>query len=168
MLCYKPGDTRLSEISIDIKGDYGQPFATDLITGLIHVNQRDRFEFMWVRQGEVEFAQPEGQIDVELSGITREAGFKPIGEINIIPETINNQWTFSAWTTHPWSEITAGVSGFAETSMKRYFRVQKDVNAYQYRVSTNDINAACTVRTLQIRGAETQGGVPRSWESQTV
>jgi len=168
LLAWKPGDNRLSEISADIKGDYGEAFRADLITGLNHVNPRDRFQFMWCTEGEVEFAEPQGQIDIELSAITRESGYKPVATRSIIPTTSMSQWTNSMWTTHVWTEISDSGGGFAETSMKRYFRVQKDINAYQYRITVEDINGQCTIRTLQIKGTPTQGGKPRLWELQVT
>ena len=165
LLCWKQGDTTLSEISNSIRGDYGVAFETSLITGLMHVNPKDRFEFMWSEEGEIEIAQPQGSIQIELSGITREDGFKRLGEPKWIrPNTTKHSWTTHAWGDHAWTDTSTPVVSYSEPSTKRYFSIQEDINAYQYRVNTTDLNADYILRTLQMKGTPTQAGKPRSWE----
>lgn len=166
-LCWKPGDSRLSEISTAIKGDYGLPFRTSLTTGLQHVNPKNRMEFLWIEEGEVEFAQPQGRIDIELSAITRENGFEPVATKHIEPAIMRFSWTTTRWTTHVWTHVGSVVTSYSEPSMKRYFNVQRDINAYQYRVQTNSLDANYILRLLQINGTATQAGKPREWELTT-
>lgn len=165
LLCWKDGDTKLSEISDSIRGDYGSAFTTSLITGLMHVNPKDRFEFMWCDEAEIEIAQPQGNIEIELSGITREEGFKRLTEPRWIrPSSEKYSWSIRAWSTFPWSDTSTEVISYSEPSTKRYFSVQQDINAYQYRLNTADLRSDYILRTLQIKGTATQGGKPRSWE----
>lgn len=164
LLCWKPGDTRLSEISEDFRGDYGVAFNTSIITGLIHVNTRNRFDFLWCEEAEFEFAQPRDPILVELSGITREDGFTKIDEKTIQPDTVKNSWTTDVWTSHKWTHKRGTAISYSEPSTKRFFNVQRDINAYQYRVTTNSINSDFILRTLQVNGSSSQAGKPREWE----
>lgn len=164
LLCWKPGDSRLSEISESIKGDYSEAFVTSLQTGLIHVNPRNRFDFLWVEEGEVEFANPQGNITVELSAVTREEGFKEIETKTIEPSTTKLSWTIAMWTTRKWTTTDEVGVSYSEPSAKRYFNVQQDINAYQYRVTTEDLRADYILRTLQVSGTATQAGKPREWE----
>jgi hypothetical protein len=164
LLAWKPGDSRLSQISTDIRGDYGMPFKTSLITGLLHINPKNRFEFMWCEEGEVEFAQPSGEITIELSGITRGEGFRKIDERTIKPSSTKRSWTLAKWTTHKWTDTTVSALSYSEPSTKRYFNVQEDINAYQYRVTTFSLLADYILRTLQINGTNTDAGKPREWE----
>lgn len=166
LLCWKSGDTRLTEISRSIKGDYGMAFATALQTGLVHVNPKNRFDFLWIEEGEFELSQPSGYITVELSGITREDGYQEIGTAIVTPTTLGLSWSHGAWTTHAWSNSSANaaITNYSEPSTKRYFNVQRDVNAYQYRITTNDLDADYVLRTLQINGTDTDAGKPREWE----
>jgi hypothetical protein len=163
LLAWKPGDTRFSEISQDIQGDYSEAFETSLVTGLIHVNPKNRFEFMWVEEGEVEFSQPKGLINIELIGIERSRGFRSLGSARITPRTSNVGWSSFAWSTTPWSDTSIVPDTYSEASIKRYFDVQKELNAYQYRITTNSVDADYTLRTLQINGTPTQAGKPRQW-----
>jgi len=165
VLCYKNGDTKLSEISDTIRGDYGQAFQTTLITGLIHINPKNRFEFLWCEEGEVEVAQPRGTIELELSGISRENGFEQLDEPkHIRPSASRYSWGLYDWTEHPWSYRASEAINYSEPSTKRYFNVQKEINAYQYRINTNSLDAFYIARTLQINGTASQGGKPAEWE----
>lgn len=164
LLCWKPGDFRLSEISRDIQGDYGVPFKTSLITGLMHINPKNRFEFLWCEEGEIEFAQPSGEITIELSGITRGEGFRKLDSRTIKPGATKRSWTLAGWTTHRWTDTTVSAISYSEPSTKRYFNVQEDINAYQYRVTTYSLLADYILRTLQINGTATATGKPREWE----
>lgn len=165
LLCWKPGDSRLSEISPDIRGDYGQPITTSLITGLRHVNERNRFDFMWIDNAEVEFANSRGTLMIELSGITREDGYRRLGDpMYIRPSRVKRSWTTGKWTTHKWTDVESAVVSYSEPSLKRFFGVNEDINAYQYRVSTNTLDAQYILRTLQVVGTASDGGLPPDWE----
>lgn len=164
VLAWKTGDTMFTRIGDDIRGDYGQAFNVSIQTGLNHVNPRNRFEFMWAEEAEVEFSDPSGTITIELSGITREEGFKKIIEKNIEPAITKHSWTTAVWTSHVWTNTGGEIFSYSEPSMKRFFEIQEDVNAYQYRVTSNGIDAKFTLRTLQINGTGTQAGKPAEWE----
>lgn len=163
-LCWKPGDSQLSEISDSIKGDYGEAFETNLITPLFHINPKNRFDWLWCEEFEFEFAQPQGTINVELSGITREDGYRKIDDKNIEPESTKHSWGLYPWSTIPWSYTDTEVVSYSEPSTKRFFTVQEEINAWQGRVSTHDLNADYILRTLQINGTGTQAGKPSEWE----
>lgn len=163
-LCWKPGDDKFTEIHKKYKGDYGQPFYSSLMTGLVHVNPRNRMEFMWIEEAEFEFANPEGEITLEFSGITRQAGFELIKRRVIKPENVMYSWSTFKWSTRKWTDTSNPVTSYSEPSMKRYFSVQEDVNAYQYRITTNSLFSRYTLRTLQVNGTRTEAGKPREWE----
>lgn len=164
-LVWKPGDTRFTEVREDVKGDYGQAFETSLVTGLRHINERDRFQFAWADEAEVEFAQPLGQIMIELSGITREDGFRKLGETKIIqPSTVKNSWTTHTWGGTTWTNTESEVVSYSEPSTKRFWSVQEALNAYQYRVQTNSLQSRYILRTLQLKATNDEGGKPPEWE----
>jgi hypothetical protein len=171
LLALRPGDSVLSEISSDIKGDYGEPFETTLITGLYPV-MKDRFGFQWVEEGEVEFSNPVGNIDVEIIGIERAAGYTSLGTsmIEVTASLLNAGWGSTAFGVRAWgnvdtSELTNVVS---EPSVKRYFYLGKELNAVQWRVNTSSLDANYLLRTLQSWGTDTQAGKPRTWRTTLV
>jgi len=162
LLCLKPGDNKLSEISSSIQGDYGVAFSTSLITGLYSVS-KNRFDFEWTREGEVEFSNPQGTINIELTGILRSRGYSTTNTESIVTQTTNVGWDTFAWDTTVWDDTSVVPDTFSESSVKRYFRVQKELNAVQWRVTTSSLDAKYILRTLQTNGTATNTGKPRQW-----
>ena len=165
LLCWKPGDTRLTEINENFKGDYGVAFNTSLVTGLRHVNEKNRFDFAMIENAQVEFAQPLGVIAIDLNGITREDGFRKLGETKTIqPSTTKYSWTTHTWGGHKWTDTDNEVVSSSEPSTKRFWAVEEALNAYQYRVQTSSLNSRYILRTLQVMGTPDEGGMPPEWE----
>lgn len=162
LLALKPGDNRLSEISTSIQGDYGVAFETSLKTGL-YPTTKDRFDFQFTEEGEVELSNPQGTISVELSGIERTRGFSATNSASITSTTTMYGWDSFAWDTTLWDDTTLVADVFSESSVKRYFTVQKELNAVQWRITTNSLDAQYVLRTLQTWGTPTLAGKPRSW-----
>jgi hypothetical protein len=162
LLALKPGDTRLSEISSNIQGDYGVAFSTSLVTGLYPVT-RNRFEFSWTREGEIEFSNPQGEINIELLGIQRTQGFSSTNTTTIETTLSTTGHSTRLHSAFLHSDTSDALDTFSESSIKRYFRVQKELNAVQWRVTTSSLSARYVLRTMQTNGTLTQGGKPREW-----
>jgi len=164
LMFWKPGDKQLSETSSSIDGDYGSPFDTSLTTGL-YPTQKDRFAFMYVEDMEVEFSQPAGGIRVELVGIERNRGYATQKTINVTATTssTNVGWDTFAWDTTAWDDTTVSAVNYSEASTKRYGIVQRDLNAYQFHVSTSGTFSSFTLNALQIEGSPTNAGMPPKW-----
>lgn len=162
LLALKPGDSRLSEIANSIQGDYGVAFTTSLSTGLYPVS-RNRFEFQWTEEGEVEFSNPQGTINIELVGYERTRGFSSTNTETIQSEVTNVGWDLYNWDELEWDDVSIVPETYSESSVKRYFNVQRELNAIQWRITTNSLDSRYVLRTLQSWGTETMGGKPRSW-----
>lgn len=162
LLAFKPGDNRLTKIDYNLTSDYGEAINTSLLTGLYSISN-NRFEFQWIEEGEMEFSNPQGDINVELLGIERNAGFKSTKTTTVTPQIVNAGWDYFAWDTMPWDDTSTAPETFSESSVKRYFNVQRDINAIQWRVTTNSTSAKYLLRTLQTHGTPTNSGKPRSW-----
>lgn len=164
LLAVKPGDTRLSEINDNINGDYGEAFDTILVTGLYPVT-KNRFEFQFTEECEIELSNPQGNIHIELLGIERANGFSSVAVKDIDVSytlTTTGHSTFLHSTT-PHSDTSGAVEVYSESSVKRYFPVQKELNAVQYRITTTEIDSHYVLRALQTWGTNTQAGKPREW-----
>lgn len=162
LLAWRTGDTRLSQISDNLRGDYGVAFNTSLVTGLYPVT-KNRFEFMRILEGEIEFSQPQGTVNVELLGIERAQGYSSQNTETITSSLTNTGWDTFLWDTTLWDDTSSAVDTFSESSIKRYFRVQRELNAYQWRITTNSTDAYYLLRTLQLNGRPTNAGKPRPW-----
>lgn len=168
LLALKPGDSVLTEISEDIRGDYGEPFETTLITGLYPV-MKNRFGFQWIEEGEYELSNPRGAVTVEISGIERSAGYGTLGAtmVETTAELTDAGWDTFDWDTVAWDFVDPAdlVNVISEPSVKRYFYLGKELNAVQWRVSTFSTDAHYLLRTLQAWGTDTVAGKPRTWRT---
>lgn len=163
LLALKPGDNQLSEISKSIQGDYGQAFISTLRTGL-YPTCKNRFDFQWTEQAEMEFSNPTGEINIELIGIERSKGFSSQGTANITSILSTTGWDTFLWDSTLWDDTSTAIDTYSESTVKRYFRVGKELNAVQWVVTTSSLDAGYTGRTLQTWGTNTNGGLPRGWQ----
>lgn len=162
LLCLSPGDSRLSEISSSIQGDYGQPFATNLITGLYSVS-KDVFQFQFVEEGQIELSNPDGTIQASLIGIERSRGYSTTNSEAITSSLTSTGHSTFLHSTTLHSDTSDAPDTYSESSVKRYFPVQKELNAVQWQLQTNTLSARYVTRTLQTWGTDTQAGLPRQW-----
>lgn len=162
LLAVKPGDNRLSEISTSIRGDYNTAFTSILKTGL-YPTTKNRFEFQWTEEAEMEFSNPTGSIAVELIGLERGRGFTSQGTATVESQLSNTGWDSFLWDSTLWDDTSTAVDTFSESSVKRYFRIGRELNAVQWRITTNSLDAGYVLRTLQTWGTDTAGGKPRIW-----
>lgn len=162
LLALKPGDTQLSEISDGIQGDYGVAFNTSMVTGL-YPTTKNRFEFQWTEEGEIEVSNPQGEINFELLGIERTRGFRSTNTATVVTTLTNTGWDTFGWDVNPWDDTSDVPDTFSEASVKRYFNVQRELNAVQWRVTSNTLDARYVLRTLQTWGTDTLAGKPRQW-----
>lgn len=163
LLALKPGDSRLSEIATSIQGDYGVAFNTSLLTGL-YPTTRNRFEFQFVEEGEIEFSNPQGTINIELLGIERSEGFSTTNSETVESTVTMTGWDSWLWDEHLWDDTSDATDTFSESSIKRYFPVQRELNAVQWGITTSALDATYILRTLQTSGTETLAGKPRQWK----
>lgn len=162
LLCLKPGDERLSEIGENIRGDYGEAFVHVVTTGLYPVS-KNRFEFQWTEEGDCEFSNPSGALEVELIGIERSRGFSSQGTAKITTQLTTTGHDTFLHDTKLHDDTSDALETFSESSVKRYFRLGRELNAVQWRITASSIDAGYVLRTLQTWGTETRGGLPRGW-----
>jgi hypothetical protein len=169
LLALKPGDSRLSEISTSIQGDYGQPFATSFTSGLISTT-KDRWEFQFVEEMEMDFSNPQAKIYIELIGIDRARGLRPVKTVVIDASSIvtNHGWDIFQWDVEEWDDTSVVPETFSESSAKRYTTVQRELNAVQWHIYTDAVDSRYVLRSLQTWGTPTQAGHPPSWRVNSI
>lgn len=164
LLALKPGDNRLSEISSSIKGDYGVAFSTSLLTGL-YPTTKNRFDFQFTEEAEFELTNHQGTVDIGLIGIERTRGFGTTKSTSLTSSITNTGWdSYNLWDSYVlWDDTSDIVDTYSESSKKKYFTVQKELNAVQWSLTTNTLDAFYVLRTLQTWGRPTLAGKPRDW-----
>lgn len=170
LLAIKPGDTQLTELgtlyssTVAIQGDYGQAFETSLLTGL-YATEKDRYDFQYTQEMEYEFSNPQGVINIELLGIDHAKGFISVKRavLDVESSVTTAGWDTFGWDLDMWDDTSVVPTIFSETSAKRYTVVGSELNAVQWHVYTNSLNAAYVERSLQTWGTDTQDAHPSSW-----
>jgi hypothetical protein len=163
LLFWKPGDVQLSETNSNIHGDYGQAFATSLLTGL-YPSQKDRFQWLYTDTGYLELSQQVGDVQIELIGTDRIKGYASqatttMSTSNTVGLT-NVGWDTFAWDTTVWDATGAVPQIYAESTSQRYFLPNVELRNYQWHLTTNDINSAYVLRALELTGTATDTGPP--------
>lgn len=161
LLALRVGDTRLSEISTSIQGDYGVAFTSTLKTGLISTS-KNRFEFQWTEQAELELSNPTGEVNIELIGVSRNRGFSSQGQATVTATLSTTGWDTFLWDTTLWDDTSTAIDTYSESTVQRYFRLGRELRAVQWVVTTNSLDASYVLRQLQTWGTETNTGQPRS------
>ena len=75
-------------------------------------------------------------------------------------------WSTFAWSTTAWSSEVSLPALYSESSVKRYTRILRELNAFQWRIETNSLLSNYLLRTLQLKGTQTIAGKPRTWRIQ--
>lgn len=166
LLALKPGDNRLSEISEAIKGDYGVPFRVDILTGIYSVS-KNRFEFQFTEEAELELSNVAGQVNFEILGEERKRGYRVVKQKGYNFTTTNDLtgggWDNVEWDETNWDDTSDVPNVVSDVSKKKYFTVQKEMNSIQWRVYTQSLDARFVIQTLQTWGTVTQAGKPTGW-----
>lgn len=117
----------------------------------------------------MEFSNPVGSISVEIIGIEKSAGYGSLGTmmVEVAATLLDTGWGTTAWGVRAWGNVdtSALMNVASEPSIKRYAYLGKELNAVQWRVSTNSLDANYVLRTLQTWGTDTQAGKPRTWRT---
>lgn len=161
LLALRVGDTKLSEISTSIQGDYGVAFTSTLKTGLISTS-KNRFEFQWTEQAELELSNPTGEVNIELIGVSRNRGFSSQGQATVTATLSTTGWDTFLWDTTLWDDTSTAIDTYSESTVQRYFRLGRELRAVQWVITTNSLDASYVLRQLQTWGTETNTGQPRS------
>lgn len=165
LLALKPGDNRLSEISSSIQGDYDEPFDTSFTTGLTQTNS-NRWEFQFVEEAQFDLSNPQSNIFVELIGVERKRGLRSIKTVVLDASStvVNHGWDLYNWDVMNWDDVSVVPETISETTAKRYFTVQRELNAVQWHIYTSgNLDARYIARALQTWGTVTSGGMPPGW-----
>ena len=156
--------TKLIKISDEYLADNTTVFTTSLLSGLYPVS-KNRLE--WARMQDVVFElyEPRGSVTLQVLGTERRKGFSSLTSV-----TVNDSLSSAGWGTQAFGAINYGNStlraiAFARSSVKKRVRVNKTLNTWQYRITTNDKNSSYTLLSVQPRGFIQPTRDPSSWRT---
>jgi hypothetical protein len=153
---------QLVQISENIRGDFGDPFSTSLLTGLIPID-RDKYVFAKVGEALIDLGRPKGTINFEVLGTERKKGFQALATKQITDSTQANEfWTGSLGEITLKDEEDAPTT-YSQASVRKRKRVGKTLNNIQFHVYSNDMEAEYTVLSIQAKGIIEDVKPPSSW-----
>lgn len=165
LLAVPVGGTQLIEIASGIPGDFGVPFQTQLTTGLIPINPRDRTNFAKIRWAYIELSHPVGRMTFTVLGTGRKGKYSATST-----RAITGPLSTAGYGTYQFSQALFSDSGLAPTAtseaiVRKAVRVNKLLNNVQLQITTEDLNATYTLLTLQVKGFLVSIKDPAVWKS---
>lgn len=153
----------LVECSEFISGDFGAPISTSLLTGLIPVDDNDRYAFAKVSESLIELGRPKGTIYHEILGIGKKKGFASLATKQITDSLQSGEfWTGSLGEITLMDEEDAPVS-YSSASVKKRKRIGKSLSHIQHHVYSNTGDTEYTVLAIQDTGVMDPSRPPSSW-----
>lgn len=154
--------TKLLEISERIKGDSGTGFYQAWMSGLIPVSSRAE-AFALVKNALIELGRPEGIIYFEILGVEKDRGFASLGTAPIEDAISSQDFTNGLFSEYMFGEDEAIPEVYASASTKRVKRMKKTINAIQFRVWADSLDAVFTIIKLSASGTMKKTKIPRKW-----
>lgn len=153
---------RLIEISENIANDLGQKFNTSLITGLYPVSS-DRTQFAKITSVYVELGRPKGIIKAEVLGIEKKRGFSTVATKTITDSVSNIDFVNALFSDFVFSDDDAKPTTFSQASVKKRIKVNRTLNAIQFRLSSENADTDYTSLSIHAKGEIIPTRPPSSW-----
>lgn len=153
---------QLVQISENIKGDFGSPIPTSLLTGLIPID-KDKYVFATVDEALIDLGRPKGTINFEVLGTERKKGFQSVASKQITDTNqVNEFWSGDLGEITLKDEEDAPKT-YSQASVRKRKRVGKTINNIQFHVYSNDLETQYTVLSMQARGTIRPVRPPSTW-----
>lgn len=163
LLAVPVGGTSLIEIGGNGMGDSGQAFSTKLDSGLIHWD-KNHMTWAYIKKVYVELADPQGAINLTVSGTRRNRDFAAVGQ-----RTISTGAGVSGFGADLFGDIEFGDSGYAgvtfsQPSIKKVLNIKKTLNNLRLTLSTDTIDARYALMEFVVEGMLLPTTDPSNWK----
>lgn len=162
LLAIPVSGNNLIEFSKELTGDSGQPFDTNLQSGLIYWD-KNHFQFAWVQKIYVELGKPKGNIVFSVSGTAPNANLVELSTISVTNLTSSSGYGEDQWGTAQWGTSAEVPQAYAEESVKKVIYVNKILNNLQWQITSSDGSQSWTLLEVGIEGNIIPIGDPSSW-----
>lgn len=164
-LAIMPGENRLVEIDERYLTDLGSGFTTQWLSPLIHADQKDKTKFAFVDDVIVELGRPVGTIKLEVLGIEKEKGYSSLTSRDITDSVSSVDFANALWGDYSWSDDDATPTSFSQATVKKRIRVNKLLNAMQFKISSTQASTQYTILSIMARGRYVPVQPPSSWNN---
>lgn len=153
---------QLIELSENIANDLGQKFNTSWISGLYAIS-KDRTQFAVIPEVIFELGRPKGVIKVEVLGIEKKRGFTTLATATIRDTVSNVDFANALFGDFAFSDDDETPTTFAQATKKKRVKVRKQLNAIQFRVSSETADTDYTLLSITAKGTIIPTKPPSSW-----
>jgi hypothetical protein len=160
----KPNTNRLIKFNPNVLSDLGQAFRTSYTSGLIPVSNNVK---IWAKTKDIiiELGRPRGTIFFETLGILRKQGFSSLGTKSITDSVSNVNFVDALFGDIFLSENPNTSTTFTQASVKKRLKMRKLVNAIQFKVYSNSVDADYTILSIQADGNLIPTRIPSAWKN---
>lgn len=158
-----PTGNQLVEVSESFNTDFGQPFKTSYISGLIPFS-RDDTTFAKVKEVVVTIGRLKGTILVEILGIEAKRGFSTVGSKQVTDASSSIMFVESIFGSYRFSHRDSAPKTFAQANIKKRIRVGKKLNKIQIHISSSTSGTEFTILNFQVTGALIPTALPSQWK----
>ena len=165
LLGVQDGETKLVEISDRATTDLGQGFRTSWKSPLLHVDEKDHTIFAKVKDVVAEIGRPSGTLTLEVLGIMKNKPLKKLASRTIGDTVSNVDFCNNLFGDYEFGTDPEVPTTFAQASVKKRIKVNKKLNAIQFKISSSQANTKYTILSLTAKGRYIPTKAPGSWNS---
>lgn len=165
LLGVKSDSGRLIEISDKYTTDLGQAFRTSWQSPLLHINPKNKKVFGTVEEVLFELGRPQGNITLEVLGMQRNKPLSLIATRTIADTVSNVDFHNYLFGDGSFGDDDETPKTFAQASVKKIVKVNKTMNAVQFRVNSTSANTKYTILSVMADGVVDPVDTPSSWKN---
>jgi hypothetical protein len=162
LLYVPPTGGRLIEINPNLSTDFGEPFKTSYISGLLPFSEDDTV-FAKVKEVIVSLGRLKGTVNIEVLGIDSKKGFSTVGTRQVSDQTGTIPFMEKLFSRYPFTR-EGSPKTFSSANTKKRVRVNRKLNRIQIAISSNTAGTEYTILSWQAKGSISPSALPSSWK----
>lgn len=163
LLGVQSGETKLVEISDRATNDKGEAIRTSWRSPLLHVDEKDHTLFAKVKEVVVEIGRPQGNLNFEVLGIMKNKPLKKLASKSIGDTVSNVDFANDLFGDLSFGDDPEVPTTFSQASVKKRIKVNKKLNAIQFRVWSTVVDTKFTLLSIIAKGRYIPTKPPGSW-----
>lgn len=160
------GESKLIEVTDRATTDYdGGAIETIWKSPLLHIDPKNKATFAKIKDVILELGRPQGNITFQVLGLQKN---KPLSLLatKTYSDTVSNvDFHNYLFGDGSFGDDDETPSTFAQASVKKRVRVNKLLNAIQYRITSTTANTKYTINSVMARGRVVPTRPPSEWDN---
>lgn len=160
------GETKLVEISERSLTDYdGSAVETIWRSPLLHIDPKNKATFAKIKDVILELGRPQGTVTFQVLGIQKNKPLALLANRSFSDTVSNVDFSNGLFGDVGFGDDDEVPSTFSQASVKKRIRVNKLLNAIQYRITSTSANTKYTINSVMARGRVVPTRPPSAWDN---